>query len=110
LKDDENQKEYALDGLTQVMAIKSQAVMPYLVPKLTQEPINARALSYLASVAGSALDRDLHRILGVSYCFALGEVFCWSEQCVAVIVSCREQWKISNLVAASLEVHCKPPF
>jgi len=47
------------------MAIKSQAVLPYLVPKLTHPPVNTKALSLLSSVAGHALDRELHKILQV---------------------------------------------
>ena len=58
-------QEYALDGLQQVMAIKSQAVLPFLVPKLIKPPVNTKALSLLASVAGQALDRELYKILQV---------------------------------------------
>ena len=47
----------------QVMAIKSRAVLPYLVPKLIAEPVNTRALASLAPVAGEALHRHLGRIL-----------------------------------------------
>ncbi|XP_065343673.1 stalled ribosome sensor GCN1 isoform X1 [Cloeon dipterum] len=56
--------EYTLDGLRQVMAIKSRVVLPYLVPQLTAPPkANTKALSILASVAGEALTKYLHRIL-----------------------------------------------
>ena len=55
--------ESTLDGLRQVMAIKSRVVLPYLVPQLTAPPINTKALSILASVAGEALTRYLHKIL-----------------------------------------------
>ncbi|KAI0222671.1 eIF-2-alpha kinase activator GCN1 [Lamellibrachia satsuma] len=55
--------EYALDGLKQVMAVKSRVVLPMLVPQLTAPPVNTRALSFLASVAGVALNNHLHRIL-----------------------------------------------
>lgn len=34
LQDDEEVSEFALDGLKQVMAIKSRVVLPYLVPKV----------------------------------------------------------------------------
>lgn len=34
LQDDEAVSEFALDGLKQVMAIKSRVVLPYLVPKV----------------------------------------------------------------------------
>ena len=64
-QNDESLREYALDGLQQVMAIKSYAVLPYLVPKLIQPPVNTKALSLLASVAGTALDKELHKILQV---------------------------------------------
>lgn len=52
-----------MDGLRQVMAVKSRVVLPYLIPQLTQPPINTKALSILASVAGEALNKYLHKIL-----------------------------------------------
>lgn len=55
--------ERTLDGLRQVMAIKSRAVLPYLVPQLTSTPVNTKALSILASVAGEALTKYLPKIL-----------------------------------------------
>ena len=55
--------EYALDGLKQVMAIKSRVVLPYLVPQLTAHPVNTEALCILASVAGDALTKHLDKIL-----------------------------------------------
>ena len=45
------------------MAIKSRAVLPYLVPQLIAPPVNMRALASLAPVAGEALHRHLSRIL-----------------------------------------------
>ena len=44
--------EVALDGLRQVMAVKSRVVLPHLVPQLIQPPVNIRALALLTSVAG----------------------------------------------------------
>lgn len=55
--------ECTLDGLRQVMAIKSRVVLPYLIPQLTAEPVNTKALSILASVAGEALTKYLPKIL-----------------------------------------------
>jgi len=52
-----------LDGLRQIMAIKSRVVLPYLVPQLTATPVNTKALSILASVAGEALNKHLSKIL-----------------------------------------------
>lgn len=54
---DQAEAENTLDGLRQVMAIKSRVVLPYLVPQLTSHPVNTKALSILASVAGEALTR-----------------------------------------------------
>uniref|UniRef100_A0A4W3H8T3 GCN1 activator of EIF2AK4 n=1 Tax=Callorhinchus milii TaxID=7868 RepID=A0A4W3H8T3_CALMI len=61
--DDEEMSEFALDGLKQVMAVKSRVVLPYLVPKLTAPPVNTRVLAFLSSVAGDALTRHLSVIL-----------------------------------------------
>nr|BAN20950.1 translational activator gcn1 [Riptortus pedestris] len=60
---DSGVSEWTLDGLRQVMAIKSRVVLPYLVPQLTATPINTKALSILASVAGEALTKYLNKIL-----------------------------------------------
>ncbi|PAA50781.1 hypothetical protein BOX15_Mlig013808g2 [Macrostomum lignano] len=53
----------ALDGLKQAVAARSEVALPYLVPRLTQEPVNTRTLAILASVAGGALTPHLSRIL-----------------------------------------------
>ncbi|OCT98218.1 hypothetical protein XELAEV_18010449mg [Xenopus laevis] len=60
---DEEMCEFALDGLKQVMAVKSRVVLPYLVPKLTCPPVNTRVLAFLSSVAGDALTKHLNVIL-----------------------------------------------
>ncbi|XP_067680434.1 stalled ribosome sensor GCN1-like [Haliotis asinina] len=61
--DDPSQEEAALDGLKQVMTVKSRVVLPYLIPQLISPPVNTKALSLLTSVAGDALTRHLGKIL-----------------------------------------------
>ncbi|KAI1293700.1 eIF-2-alpha kinase activator GCN1 [Halotydeus destructor] len=61
--DDSDKGEATLDGLRQVMAIKSKIVLPYLVPQLTAVPVNTKALSVLSSVAGEALSKHLPKVL-----------------------------------------------
>ncbi|XP_047142571.2 stalled ribosome sensor GCN1 isoform X1 [Hydra vulgaris] len=61
--EDPDLSEFALDGLKQVMAVKSKMVLPFLIPKLTKPPVNTKALSILASVAGEALVKHLEKIL-----------------------------------------------
>ncbi|EMP24440.1 Translational activator GCN1 [Chelonia mydas] len=61
--DTEETSDFALDGLKQVMAVKSRVVLPYLVPKLISPPVNTRVLAFLSSVAGEALTRHLGVIL-----------------------------------------------
>ncbi|KAM9194723.1 stalled ribosome sensor GCN1 [Dugong dugon] len=94
--EDEKVSEFALDGLKQVMAIKSRVVLPYLVPKLTTPPVNTRVLAFLSSVAGDALTRHLSVILP-AVMFALKEKLgTTGEQlemanCQAVILSVEDE-------------------
>ncbi|KAF9957711.1 translational activator of GCN4, partial [Mortierella alpina] len=58
--------EYALEGLKEIMAVRSNVVFPVLIPTLIAQPIsafNARALGSLVSVAGTALNRRLTNVL-----------------------------------------------
>ncbi|GAA5901674.1 hypothetical protein JCM8208_001574 [Rhodotorula glutinis] len=56
----------ALEALREVMQVRAEKIFPILVPRLTAKPItafNARALSALVRVAGSALGRRLTNIV-----------------------------------------------
>ncbi len=50
LQDDPDMAEYALDGLKQVMAVKSRVVLPYLVPQ-----VNTCVLGHIQHIAGSGV-------------------------------------------------------
>lgn len=52
--------DVALDGLRQVMAVKSRVVLPHIVPQLIQHPVNIRALALLTSVAGNEIQWSLN--------------------------------------------------
>jgi len=61
-----DKSEYALEGLKEIMAVRSNVVFPVLIPTLIAQPItafNARALGSLVSVAGTALNRRLTNVL-----------------------------------------------
>jgi HEAT repeat protein len=54
----------ALDGMKQLMLVKSRAILPFLIPYLTQPPVNINSLCKLCSCASvDVLGRHLHRIL-----------------------------------------------
>ncbi|EDV23577.1 uncharacterized protein TRIADDRAFT_58366 [Trichoplax adhaerens] len=61
--DDKNMVENALDGLKQVVLVKSSTTLPFLVPKLAREPIQVRALAYVASVAGEELSLYANQVI-----------------------------------------------
>ena len=56
--------EWALDGLKQIMLVKSRSLLPYLVPHLTEPPININAVCILCTAASTeVLSKVLTRIL-----------------------------------------------
>ncbi|XP_068094819.1 stalled ribosome sensor GCN1 [Hyperolius riggenbachi] len=90
--DDEEMSDFALDGLKQVMAVKSRVVLPYLVPKLIAPPVNTRVLAFLSSVAGDALTKHLNVILPAVMTALKAQLGTENEQlelanCQAVILS-----------------------
>ncbi|KAL2941260.1 Protein ILITYHIA [Bienertia sinuspersici] len=65
LEDDET-SDTALDGLKQILSVRTTAVLPHILPKLVQLPLsefNAHALGALAEVAGSGLNLHLNTVL-----------------------------------------------
>ncbi|GAB4855804.1 eIF-2-alpha kinase activator GCN1 [Ancistrocladus abbreviatus] len=65
LEDDET-SDTALDGLKQILSVRTAAVLPHILPKLVQLPLtefNAHALGALAEVAGPGLSPHLSTVL-----------------------------------------------
>ncbi|XP_073102669.1 protein ILITYHIA [Elaeis guineensis] len=65
LEDDET-SDTALDGLKQILSVRTTAVLPHILPKLVHLPLsafNAHALGALAEVAGSGLNSHIGTIL-----------------------------------------------
>ncbi|XP_061366387.1 protein ILITYHIA [Gastrolobium bilobum] len=65
LEDDET-SDTALDGLKQILSVRTSAVLPHILPKLVQPPLSAfhaHALGALAEVAGPGLDFHLGTVL-----------------------------------------------
>ncbi|XP_028076105.1 protein ILITYHIA-like [Camellia sinensis] len=65
LEDDEA-SDTALDGLKQILNVRTAAVLPHILPKLVHPPLsafNAHALGALAEVAGPGLDFHLSTVV-----------------------------------------------
>ncbi|KAJ6291980.1 hypothetical protein OIU76_023969 [Salix suchowensis] len=65
LEDDET-SDTALDGLKQILSVRTTAVLPHILPKLVHLPLsafNAHALGALAEVAGPGLNFHLGTVL-----------------------------------------------
>nr|XP_016491594.1 PREDICTED: eIF-2-alpha kinase activator GCN1-like isoform X3 [Nicotiana tabacum] len=64
--ENEETSDTALDGLKQILSVRTTAVLPHILPKLVHLPLsafNAHALGALAEVAGPGLDSHLSAIL-----------------------------------------------
>lgn len=90
------------------MAIKSRVVLPYLVPQLTAPPVNTKALSILASVAGDALTKHLHKILpallsALSSSLGTPQQAQELEYCQAVVLSVTDEAGIRTIVDQLME-------
>ncbi|XP_062214757.1 protein ILITYHIA-like [Phragmites australis] len=64
--EDDDTSATALDGLKQILSVRTAAVLPHILPKLVQPPLssfNAHALGALAEVAGPGLNSYIVTVL-----------------------------------------------
>ncbi|KAI4350125.1 hypothetical protein L6164_010637 [Bauhinia variegata] len=64
--DDDKTSDTALDGLKQILSVRTSAVLPHILPKLVHLPLSAfhaHALGALAEVAGPGLDFHLGTVI-----------------------------------------------
>ena len=100
--------ECTLDGLRQVMAIKSRVVLPILIPQLTSSPVNTKALSILASVAGEALTKFLPKILpsvlnSLAASIGTSEESQETEYCQLVVLAVSDDTGIRTVIDTLME-------
>lgn len=100
--------ECTLDGLRQVMAIKSRVVLPILIPQLIAPTVNTKALSILASVAGEALTKFLPKILpsilkSLSASIATPEEHQETEYCQLVVLAVSDDVGIRTVIDILME-------
>ena len=90
--DDDDLAERALDGLKQIMSVKSRALLPFLIPHLTQPPVNIHALCKLCCCASiDVLSKHLSKILAtLIQALALdahNENAYWIGECESLLLS-----------------------
>ncbi|PWA68142.1 ILITYHIA [Artemisia annua] len=64
--EDDDMADTALDGLKQILSVRTAAVLPHILPKLVHLPLsafNAHALGAVAEVAGAGLNVHLSTVL-----------------------------------------------
>lgn len=100
--------EWALDGLKQIMLVKSRSLLPYLVPHLTEPPININAVCVLSTAASTeVLSRVLTRILITlvnalaeleKITYIAGEDESWVKDCEYLMLSIDDDDGIKTIV------------
>ena len=87
------ESEYLIGALQEIMQAKSRVVLPYMVPKLIQKPVNIGALASLSSVAGTALYEHLDTIIT-----AIIEGLCEVDE-----TEISKEMEHANLIISSIE-------
>jgi HEAT repeat protein len=106
-EDSESKKlaERALDGLRQIMAVKSRVLLPYLIANLTQPPVNIHALCKLCSCAAvDVLSKHLSKILNTlvqalsSWSGNEGGNSHWIQECESLLLSINDHDGVRTIV------------
>eukprot|EP00252_Welwitschia_mirabilis_P007794 TRINITY_DN19495_c0_g1_i1.p1 TRINITY_DN19495_c0_g1~~TRINITY_DN19495_c0_g1_i1.p1 ORF type:complete len:999 (+),score=244.81 TRINITY_DN19495_c0_g1_i1:58-2997(+) len=107
--EDKDTSSTALDGLKQILSVRTSAVLPHILPKLVQLPLsafNAHALGALAEVAGSGLNSHLGTVLPPLIA-AMGdddqEVSALSKKAAETVVMVIDEEGIDSLVPELLK-------
>lgn len=102
--------EWAQDGLKQIMIVKSKSLLPYLVPHLTEPPVNITALCTLCVAAQpEVLSRYFTRILDtlVTALASLDQTessdLTWVKDCQILLLSIEEPEGIKTIVSVLLQ-------
>jgi HEAT repeat protein len=99
--------ERALDALRQIMIVKSRALLPFLIPHLTQPPVNIHALCKLCCSASiEVLSKHLSRIL-TTLIQALSidtnnENAYWISECQSLLLAIHDPEGIKTIVTELL--------
>ncbi|KAB1202522.1 Translational activator GCN1 [Morella rubra] len=103
--EDEQTSDTALDGLKQILSVRTTAVLPHILPKLVHLPLsafNAHALGALAEVAGPGLNFHLGTILP-ALLSAMGgddkEVQSLAKEAAEIVVSVIDEEGVESLIA-----------
>ncbi len=99
--------ERALDALRQIMIVKSRALLPFLIPYLTQPPVNIHALCKLCCSASiEVLSKHLSRIL-TTLIQAMSidtnnENAYWISECQSLLLAIHDPEGIKTIVSELL--------
>lgn len=107
--EDEKTSDTALDGLKQILSVRTTAVLPHILPKLVHLPLsafNAHALGALAEVAGPGLNFHLGTVLPALLSAMAGDdqdVQTLAKEAAETVVLVIDEEGIESLIAELLK-------
>ena len=100
-----NERAYALDGLRKVLVSKGRSVLPAVLPKLTEPPVNCATLSSLAAASGEHLSRYVDQVME-ALIGALADEDCSEEklkECTIIIDEVSDDYGASLILSEILD-------